>query len=55
MKIEASFVKLEAIFEFLPSITWYRWGYSGIWYEGSLTFSWLNFGIKIYYHKKKYK
>jgi len=51
MKIQ--FIRLDVIVEFLPSITWYRWGYSQKWHEGSLTFAWLIFAIKIYYHKEK--
>jgi hypothetical protein len=51
MKIQ--FIKLDVIVEFLPAITWYRWGYSQKWQVGSLTFAWLIFAIKIYYHPKK--
>jgi hypothetical protein len=51
MRIE--FVRLETIFEFLPAITWYKWGMGDWLYQGSLTFSWLSFGIKIYYIKRR--
>ncbi len=51
MKIE--FVKLETIIEFLPAITWYKYGMGYKYYEGSLTFAWLSFAIKIYYIKRK--
>lgn len=50
MKIE--FVRLETIFELLPAITWYKYGLGYRYYEGSLTFAWLIFAIKIYYKKR---